>query len=239
MALNAREALRQHLLDTGWEAANDVLSSGFRGEVKTPSPFHFVRPTGEGDYWKVVLVYAKKRSTRSSFYSAQYTNTLKGVKVWRQADKDELRAAESGVGVQAWLKLPRSSRYDREDTTLWYLCGDWDFSLIDRAKFLLANLELVLWLTAEKQYLDKQEKQRVREARERPLPLQVANEQQRWQLHYDVATAASKIRSADGMSDYPALLADLVVKTNAIVFALNAEGRTAFEEKLAELKEHA
>lgn len=233
----ARTKMIEFVKAHGWELDPEARRTGPGfGRGLEQDPFAFTKAADNSGTWKIKLDYRE----RGGSWSTSYGNLLQRVEI-KYFDADGKRPF---LKTEGWEHNPdfilsRPGKYDSYNG-LWVALGSGkpDRSLPKRAELLVRDIDLVIWLGAEKDY-EEQVRQDVKTQarredavlRSRPLPITIPEGQYYWDdgtfknLVHQLVDAAKEVESADGKSDLPKLVADVSAAFQEVVEVLNDDAR--------------
>ena len=232
-----REKFLKLVADNGWTPDPYSWVSVGWGTSEN-NPFAFTRLAEDGGTWRILLDYTPLG------YNYSIDGRLRGVTVEyisagtmpEESSNGNLVRKGKGVGT-----LRRPGKYTNFNPLWETLEGD---TVVNKAKKIVVNPDLAVWLTAEAQYLhDEQVRQanedarRQQEQEEQPLPITVGEGDHGWRspwhnLARNLSSAIGKVTDANGSSDLPQLIADAQLALNKVIEVLTPEVREALEAHL-------
>lgn len=239
---NARTRMLAAIVDKfGWEPDPiETVKKRYSSDPdeRVQDPHAFRKAAKHGGYWRIHLDYSQRGG---SWLHSTVGNTLRGVSVYWSA------SGQHQGKIIGNLKNSESKRWI--DSWLWEASADaTGVPMKKHAETFLTDPDLVIWLAAELAHLDRVqrheellERQRIDRKRARLLPIEGLEEngQWRWGFTGKFQQASNKVIQADGISELPRDLADMVFEAERLVALLTPEARKEYDDHMAVRREVA
>lgn len=225
--LNKREQMLAYVHNHGWVLDTSATISKRRGEM-VQDPLAFVRPAADGGTWHLSLDYQVADS-----WTYRTDNILRGLTLRHSSTMGETR------GRQRKYELLNTGQKDYDPHGLWEVTGRnteglnmVDAQLRRRAERVIADPDLVVWLSEEKRYADvermreaeRARKERWEKRRARNAALTVDNDEF-ISLARQIRDVLYPLTSVDGETDVAAAIAELDDKVAALKAVVKEEGK--------------
>lgn len=223
--LNKREQMLAYVHNHGWVLDTTATIVRRRGET-VQDPLAFTRPAADGGTWHLSLDYKVADS-----WTYRTDNILRGLVLRHSLREGEKRAQK--------FELVNTGQKEYDPDRLWAITGRnteslnmVDAQLRRRAERVIADPDLVAWLSLEQRHKDHEEMvaaQAKREAywakrRARNEALTVDNEEFS-RLARHIRDALYPLSNIDGTTDVAAAMAELDEKVAALKAAVKEEGK--------------